>query len=357
MSMKNSRKYGLKLLATAAVAAVIAVIVMFTGEKAAATSAQSPVMWQTDVALGAPYQMRYVNQPDDYSGAVRSTIVRLTSDCAHGVGVLYVHGYNDYFFQDEMARQFTEHCYDFYAVDLRKYGRSIMPGQRKFEARDLREYFADIDSAVVQMQHDGISSIVLMGHSTGGLISAYYMASQPPQCIKALVLNSPFLDWNQSKFQEKFLIPVVDTFAALLPKVNISQGDDDTYARSLLKSMEGEWDYNTDWKLVHSPDVQTSWIKAIDYAQAVVQDFPGIKVPILLMHSDSTYRPGHGDPSRADAVLDVDDISHYGRRLGIDVDEFTVKGCLHDLMLSAPGVRTALYDSLFDWLSKQRLSR
>lgn len=312
--------------------------------------------WQTDVALGEPFKMRYVEQPSDYSGPVRSTIVRLKSPCAHGVGVLYVHGFNDYFFQKEMAEKFTEHCYDFYAVDLRKYGRSIMPGQRKFEVRDLREYFADLDSALVQMQADGIKSVILMGHSTGGLISAYYMSQCPPPCVKALVLNSPFLDWNQSKFQEKVLIPMVDTFSGIFPKINVPQGSDDTYARTLLKQLSGEWEYNTDWKRIHSPDVQTSWIKAIDYAQAVVQDFPGIKVPILLMHSDRSVAKDGSDADCTDAVLDVADISRYGRRLGIDVDEFTMRGGLHDLMLSAPRVREALYDSLFAWLARRRLS-
>lgn len=322
----------------------------------AIAASATPSQWQPDVALGAPFEMRYVEQPDDYSGKVRSTIIRLGSQCAHGVGVLYIHGFNDYFFQKEMAGEFANHCYDFYAVDLRKYGRSIMQGQRKFEARDLKEYFADIDSAIVQMKSDGIHSVILMGHSTGGLIAAYFMSQCPPECVRALVLNSPFLDWNQSKFQEKFLIPMVDTFAGIMPKVNIPQGDSDTYARSLHKDYGGEWDYNTDWKMVYSPDVQTSWIKAIDNAQAVVQDFPNIRVPILLMHSDKSAHSAT-DASTSDVVLDVDDISRYGRRLGIYVDEFTIRGGLHDLMLSTPQVREALYDSLFSWLSKLRLSK
>lgn len=309
--------------------------------------------WQPDV-LGKGFEMRYVEQPDDYSGPVRSTIVRSRSACAEGVGVLYVHGFNDYFFQKEMAREFTDHCYDFYAVDLRKYGRSILPGQRMFELRDISEYFADIDSAIVQMKADGIRDIILMGHSTGGLTTAAYMASNPDPAIRALVLNSPFLDWNQSKFQEKFLIPAVRSFSPLMKKLNIPQGDSDSYARSLLKSMDGEWEYDTDWKLTVSPPVEASWIAAIDAAHDIVQNDPAITVPILLMHSDRTVRDG--DPAdtygHADAVLDVEDISRYGRQLGIMVTEITVRGGLHDLVLLARAVRTALYDYLFAWLSK-----
>ncbi len=309
--------------------------------------------WHPDV-LGKGFEMRHVEQPDDYSGAVRCTVVRHKSDCSEGAGVLYVHGFNDYFFQKEMAEEFAAHCYDFYAVDLRKYGRSILPGQRKFELRDISEYFADIDSAIVQMKADGIRDIILAGHSTGGLTTAAYMAKCPDPAIKALILNSPFLDWNQSKFEEKFLIPAVRTFSPLMKRLNIPQGDSDAYARSLLKSLGGEWLYDTDWKLTVSPPVEASWIAAIDAAHDIVQNDPGIAVPILLMHSDRSVKKG--DPAdaynRADAVLDVEDISRYGRRLGLSVTEISVNGGLHDLVLSAPKVRSALYAYLFDWLSK-----
>ena len=74
----------------------------------------------------------------------------------------------------------------------------------------MKEYFADIDSSISQMKDDGIDEIILMGHSTGGLTTSLYMASNPDSDIRALILNSPFLDWNLSSFQEKFLVGSVD---------------------------------------------------------------------------------------------------------------------------------------------------
>lgn len=312
--------------------------------------------WRPDV-LGDGYEMRYVDQPDDYAGKVRCTVVRKLSDCSSGKGVLYVHGFNDYFFQAEMGDRFVDSCYNFYAVDLRKYGRSIIAGQKMFQVRDMKEYFADIDSALAQMKRDGNREIVLMGHSTGGLTTSLYMNENPDTLIRALILNSPFLDWNQTKFQEKFLIPMVRGVARLFPDISIPQGGGDHYARSLLADYDGEWHYDTSWKLTVSPNVDSGWIRAIDMAQSVIQDDPDIRVPILLMHSDRSFKDGDPDSmySCTDAVLDVEDISKYGRRLGPAVTEVTVYGGLHDLVLSAKGVREPLYDYIFKWLDRQGL--
>ncbi len=313
--------------------------------------------WSPDV-LGDGYEMRYVIQPDDYAGKVRCTIVRKLSRCGSvRRAVLYVHGYNDYFFQSEMGNRFVDSCYNFYAVDLRKYGRSILEGQKMFQVRDMKEYFADIDSALAQIKRDGNTEVILMGHSTGGLTTSLYMNENPNTLVKALILNSPFLDWNQSEFQEKFLIPVVRRVASLFPDISISQGGGTGYARSLLADYDGEWNYDTSWKLMVSPNVDTGWIRAIDVAQGIIQDNPHIKVPILLMHSDRTFKKG--DPksmySRADVVLDVEDISKYGRRLGPKVTEVVVIGGLHDLVLSRKEVRNPLFVYMFRWLDRQGL--
>ena len=312
--------------------------------------------WTVDI-LGPEYEYSYVDQGADYSGPVRSTVVRLRADTAMHTGVLYVHGFNDYFLQADMGRRFAEHGYRFYAVDLRKYGRSLLPGQTSFQVRNISEYFADIDSALAVMEADGVRRVVLMGHSTGGLITSVYLARNRRPQIEALVLNSPFLDWNQSKLQERVLIPAVRSVAPLMPGLKIPQGGGDLYARSLLRRYGGEWDYDTLWKMPHSPAVEASWIAAIDEAHDIVQRDPRICMPILVMHSDRTLRAGDPDSlsHRSDVVLDVTDIDRYGRGLGPDVTVVTVAGGLHDLALSAPEVRGAMYSYLFRWLARQGL--
>lgn len=313
--------------------------------------------WQPDV-LGESYEMTRIEQPDDYSGKVRSTVIRHTTEKKGDKALLYVHGYNDYFFQSELGDSVVSHGLGFYAVDLRKYGRSLMEGQNRFEVRSLKEYFADVDSALNVMKEDGYREIVLMGHSTGGLILSYYMSNNQDQHpeVRGLVLNSPFLDMNLSKFLEKVMVPVV----SVLPfkNIKISQGDSNAYAQSLLKGYHGEWSYDTSWKLEVSPDVTTGWVRAIHKGQKHLWKHAGIKVPILLMHSDKSVYGDEWSPAHnsGDAVLDVDDISKYGRRLGDKVTEVTVTDGLHDLILSRRDVREKAYASIFEWIDSLGLS-
>lgn len=313
--------------------------------------------WQPDV-LGDGYEMRHVDQGTDYTGPVISTIIRkLCPPEPDGAsvrrGVLYVHGFNDYFFQKEMGDRFVSHGYDFYAVDLRRYGRSLTAGQKPFDVRDMRSYFPDIDSALTVMERSGIDEVILMGHSTGGLTTAYFESRCHPEIIKALILNSPFLDWNQG-WKER-LIPAVCLLGKLFPDFKIPQGQSTAYAESLLRQYHGEWSYNTDWKLIQSPPVTAGWVRAITEAQDALRDGRAdIRIPVLLLYSDksiggSEWTPEH---NRADGVLDVNDIRKYGRELGPDVTCAKVIGGMHDLVLSAPGVREALYRYIFGWLDR-----
>lgn len=315
-------------------------------------SAQSAYRSWVKDPLGNGFTMRYVRQPDDYAGHERSTIIRLLCPGRPSRGVLYVHGFNDYFFQREEAEQFVKHGYDFYAVDLRKYGRSLMPGQKRCDARDMTEYFPDLDSALMQMHRDGISRITLMGHSTGGLLCALYMARKAaPVAIDALILNSPFLDWNLGNIE--WAVPAVSALGYIFPALPVPQGKSTAYGESLLKSHHGEWTYDTGWKVVRSQPVTAGWVRAIDRAQKELHkaNHP-INVPILLMYSAKSHSADAWDPEcqNSDVVLDVKDIKRYGLLLGTDVTCVKVVGGLHDLFLSKQGVRRALYNKVFEWL-------
>ena len=308
------------------------------------------VNWQPDI-LGDGFEMAFINHPADYSGKVRSTVIRKLATAPSHKAILYVHGFSDYFLQKEMAQMFVDHGYNFYAIDLRKYGRSLLEGQRLFQVRDLHEYFPDIDSAVEIISADGTESIALLGHSTGGLTTSLYMSEKPSPLIKALMLNSPFLDWNMPTFQKKVIIPIASSFGRVFPNVKIHQEPDAGYANTLSAHHQVEWLYRDVCKPDVLPDPDLGWMRAIYQGQKQLRR-QSVKVPVLLMHSSCSVKKGDSKESyfHADAILDVETISYYGTRLGNDVTEVTFQDGLHDLVLSKKIIREQVYETMLSWL-------
>lgn len=306
--------------------------------------------WTTDI-FGDGFEMTYVNQSSDYSGAIRCTVIRKLSAQPSQKAILYIHGFSDYFLQKEMAQMFIDHGYNFYAIDLRKYGRSLMKGQRMFQVRDLHEYFPDIDSAVKIMANDNNCEIAMLGHSTGGLTASLYMSETPSALIKALMLNSPFLDWNMPAYMKKIIVPAISMLGRLFPNIRVHQKPDTGYAETLSNRYDGEWDYRDDWKPDSLPNPDMGWIRAIDKGQRQLRR-QTVKVPILLMHSSASVNKGDPEDKyfHADAILNVDTISYYGLRLGSDITEVAFDDGLHDLALSKKTVREHMYKTMLEWL-------
>lgn len=308
--------------------------------------------WHADILPG--YEARYVDQGIAFDGPCRSTIVRLRARRPSHRAYLYVHGFNDYFFQAEMGRQFADSGYNFYAVDLRRYGRSLESWQYPFNIRDMREYFADIDSALAQIRADGNVDITLSGHSTGGLTVAY-MASERGARLGAnrVVTDSPFLEWNFPASYRNLLIPIVSLWGRISPDTKIKQSHCDGYAYSLLRQYHGEWTYDTAWKMIYSPPVTASWIHCVNNSQGRLRKHAHhIAVPILVMHSSRRVSGCDWTPDfqHGDAVLDPAMLQKVGLTLGHNPVVATIDSGLHDLILSARPVRDAAYDTIFHFI-------
>lgn len=313
--------------------------------------------YRTDI-LGEGFEQRTLAMPDDYDGKVVCTLIRKSAASPSHKAVLYIHGYNDYFFQQEMAEKFNAHHFNFYAVDLRKYGRSLLPGQTPFQVHRLNEYFADIDTAISIIKQEANAEIILMGHSTGGLITALYCQQNRKNLpVQGLILNSPFLDMNQSWFIEQIAIPLVSLYGSCFKDTRIPQGASTAYSESLLKNRHGEWEYDTSKKFEQSPPLTSGWIRAIHRGHKQIRQGLDIPCPILVLFSDKSITDSEWSPAhqKADGVLDVKDIAEYGRRLGKQVTEVQIQDGLHDLILSAQPVRKNVYYAIFRWLETHEL--
>jgi alpha-beta hydrolase superfamily lysophospholipase len=82
-----------------------------------------------------------------------------------------------------------------------------------------------------------------------------------------------------------------------------------------------------------------------------------VSCPILSMLSAASSRPKAFDESalRTDTVLDVVDIARYSMTLGSDVTLKPFPGGMHDLILSAEPVRSAVFSEMFAWLKYKGL--
>jgi alpha-beta hydrolase superfamily lysophospholipase len=310
--------------------------------------------WEPDQALDGFEALTIALPPDD-EGPVAATLVRRRALEPRARAVLYIHGFIDYFFQAHLAEAYNAHGYDFYALDLRKYGRSLRPHQTPNYCRDLREYYPELEAAIgVIAEDEGHGWLLLNGHSTGGLLAALYAHEGAlRERIDALFLNSPFFDLNLEPLARRFS-PVVSGVGGRVPKLALGGAISPLYAQSIHRDHRGEWQFNLAWKPLAGFPAYAGWLRAITTGQRRVQAGLQIACPILIMHSARSLRSRAWSDEllRADGVLDVAHMRRYGPGLGRDVTMVAIEGGMHDLTLSAPPVRELVFRELFSWLER-----
>jgi alpha-beta hydrolase superfamily lysophospholipase len=308
---------------------------------------------ETDV-LGAPYERHTIDLGDDDEGAVVATLVRRRGERPSRRAVLYVHGFVDYFFQTHFADFFVDNGWDFYAVDLRKYGRSLLPHQSPNFCRSLTEYFPELDEAArIIREDDGHDQLLVAAHSTGGLITSLWAdARSGSGTIDGLFLNSPFFDFNAPWFVRRPLVTTVGRTSSRKPYRIVPLGLSGLYGQSLHADHRGEWNYDLTWKPLLGFPVRAGWLEAIRLGQRQLRGGLNIDVPVLLACSTRTFRGKrwHEGIRLADAVLDVEHMVRWAPRLGRHVTLARFDGGIHDLVLSGRDVREKVFRELGRWM-------
>lgn len=309
--------------------------------------------WRPDI-LGDGFEQQTLPLGSDAEGEVVATLVRSRPRAGarlfgalREVDVLYVHGWSDYFFQTDLARFFTDRGARFHALDLRKYGRSLRPGQAPGYVAALDVYDADIAAALEVM---GTSAegrrLVLLGHSTGGLTLTLW-AARHPGVADALVLNSPWLELQLGPLARQALAPIVQARARFDPLGTHPVVDLGFYTRAqrdlgtLPDSPEG-------WRPAQGFPTHPGWLAAIIAGHARVASGVDVGCPALvLLSARSTPALSWNDAMRAtDSVLVVDDIARAATRISSTVTITRIDGALHDVFLSAPDARARAFDAL-----------
>jgi alpha-beta hydrolase superfamily lysophospholipase len=300
--------------------------------------------------LGEGYEATVLPLGEDAEGEVVATLVRRGAPEPSRRAVLYVHGFMDYFFQKHLADFYVERGFDFYALDLRKYGRSLLPHQTPNFIDSLTDYFQELDEAVriIRADHE---VLLLNGHSTGGLIAALWADRVKGQgLVQGVFLNSPFFDLNESAFMRAAGVAMARSLARPRPLAKLPAAVSQRYVHSIHRDFEGEWEFDLAWKPVEGFPVRAAWLAAVRRGQRRVHGGLGIDVPVLVMASANTVKPKAGvDVTVADAVLDVRHIARWSSGLGPHVTLVRIDGGLHDLVLSAKAVRERVFAELDRW--------
>jgi alpha-beta hydrolase superfamily lysophospholipase len=309
----------------------------------------------TDV-LGEPYRAETLSLPDDAEGPVVATLVSRRADAPSQRAVLYIPGFCDYFFQAHVAEFCTSLGYDFYALDMRKYGRSLQPHQTPNFCRDLREYYVELDEAYrLIRERDDHDTVVLIAHSTGGLIAALW-AHDRNECgmsvPAAFVLNSPWLDLQGSLLLRTVGTRAIDEIGARRPYQVIPRGVSGVYVESLHSERRGEWDFRLDWKPAESFPVRAGWLRAVRRGHRRMHRGLDVGAPVLVLASARTTftETWNDDVPISDVVLDVDQIARWSHRLGPLVTIARLDGARHDVYLSEKEVREEALTLTARWL-------
>ena len=209
--------------------------------------------------------------------------------------MLHVHGFADYFFQTPSADFWVEQGYDFYALDLRKYGRSLRDHQTPNFVTDLAHYYPEIDEAYRRIvERDGHDHVLVSAHSTGGLVMSLWVDDRQWP-VAGLVLNSPWLDLHGSLLLRTAGTKAIDQIGLRRPYLTIPRDVSGFYARSLHRDLDGEWDFDLAWKPLESWPVFAGWLRAVRRGHARAHRGLDVPAPVLVLTSGASGHPKEYD--------------------------------------------------------------
>lgn len=311
-------------------------------------------MAHTDPLLGDGFTVTEIPLTADAEGPNVATLVRAEPVGDEETAVLYVHGYVDYFFQRELAEFHHERGIAFYALDLRKAGRSLRSHQTPYFVRDLTEYYEELDLAIALVRQAGHRRVIVNGHSTGGLTAALWAHDRRDgRGPDALVLNSPFFDLDLPDPARPVADALLASIAPRRPYQVVPRGLSELYAQSIHRDHRGEWEFDLTLKPVAGIPIRAAWLHAVRRGQRRLHAGLAVDVPVLVMSSTASSTPSDWDEVlfRSDSVLDAHLIARWAASVGRHVTVVRIQDGMHDLVLSTPPVRAVVYAELDRWMS------
>lgn len=269
--------------------------------------------------------------------------------------ILMMHGWSDYVFDRELMEHLGRSGHDVWGLDLRKYGRSLLPGQTATAIDHLNRYDDEIGASLRIIGAE--RPPILLAHSTGGLIAALW-AQRNPGTVRGLALNSPWLEMHLGPVTRSLAEAPVRLLADRLRERPILPFGRDHYARTTHRDFGGPYDYDLTLKPAGGHRLPAATLSAIIDGQRRLAAAGPLSIPVLVMHSArSRIGPRFTEEMRrADSVLDVKSLAAASAGLGPDVRIEAIEGARHDVFLSDADARSRAMAILDEWLEKPPLA-
>ncbi|MEJ9079234.1 alpha/beta hydrolase [Gordonia malaquae] len=325
--------------------------------------------WRPDEFLDG-YEVRTIPLATDPDGEdpIFASLVRRPLDGITPRGaVLYVHGFTDYFFQTELADFFHERGYAFYALDLRKCGRSLKAHHQPHYTSDLAFYDEELNASLDIVTDEvsaagGTPQVIVAGHSTGGLVTPLWLnrlrTSDPERHghVVGLLLNSPWLDLQgEAVLRSTPASKLISAVGSVRGMQSLPRELSSAYGDSLHADVHGEWTYDLVRKPLSGFPVTFGWLSAVRAGHRQVHAGLDVGVPALVLRSDKSSFRGKYDASvdTADCVLDVKQIAQWSGCIGGRVLAVAVTDARHDVFLSIESVRKRAYAEVDAWMESE----
>ena len=191
--------------------------------------------------------------------------------------------------------------------------------------------------------------VVLMGHSTGGLITALW-ASTYHERIAGLVLNSPWLELQGSAMVRTLGTPVIDAVG-----VATRPGSSGCPTRGCTpgRCTSATRGSGTTTSPSRPRPPRPSGPAGCEPSCAGTSTSPGVWGSRRRCWSsprpDGVPSPLVGELRSVDSVLDVEQIAARAPKLGRCVTVVRIPGGMHDLVLSAPDARARTFAEIDRW--------
>jgi len=332
--------------------------------------------------MGFSYASIELGEDPDGEGRITATLVRHDesvrgADSPPRAAILWVHGFSDYFFQRHLAERLAAEGIAFYALDLRKSGRSLRPGLTPHYSTDLSQYDEEMDAALGVVAAETGSSqtraesagttptsgapIIVAGHSTGGLVVCAWLARRgdrgaSPERVRGVLLDGPWLGFDahaylgtHSRIAAKALDGLIAALARIAPKWVLPAPANELYGSSLAADRGGEFEYERALKPLGGVGIRPGWLAAVRREQRRIERGPGfgLSIPVLLIRSSRSSRTDVD----MDLILDVRTMARLAPKISSNVRDRPLDGARHDAFVSAPAVREQVMAEVLEWMA------